>query len=371
MASLEGEGLLDRGAERLPGAEEMGERRRAGVGLERPELAVLVAYAKRSLTDALLGSSLPDEPWIAEPELRAYFPPAVVERFGHLLGEHPLRRELVATLVANDVVNSLGPAFASRLVVERTAAAADVVRAFRVARDATGAQERWAAAEALDARLEDRSAYWRLVRGVDALVADTARWWLAHPPQGDPLTAIATHREGLERLEAALGDLRSEAWCAACDQEAGAMEAAGVPADLARRHARQPALVHAPDLVAVAAVTGRDVLDVARVAFALGDALELEWLEREIDALPAQTRLQRWALQAVRDDVLDARRVLTLHALQEAPGAAPEDAVAAFLERRAEMGRRLRAFARALSVDEGPTDLAGITLAVRHLRELA
>ena len=108
MAALEAEGLLQREVEFLPSSEEMADRRRSGRGLERPELAVLLAYAKRSLTGALLRSSLPDDAYL-EGDLRGYFPPAVVERLGHLLGEHPLRRELVATIVSNHVVNALGP----------------------------------------------------------------------------------------------------------------------------------------------------------------------------------------------------------------------------------------------------------------------
>ena len=130
MAALEAEGLLQREVEFLPSSEEMADRRRSGRGLERPELAVLLAYAKRSLTGALLRSSLPDDAYL-EGDLRGYFPPAVVERLGHLLGEHPLRRELVATIVSNHVVNALGPTFVSRLVAEQGAEPADVVRAYR------------------------------------------------------------------------------------------------------------------------------------------------------------------------------------------------------------------------------------------------
>ncbi len=81
MAALEEEGILDREADALPTATELGQRRRAGQGLYRPELAVLLTHAKRSLTDALLDSELVDDPWF-ERDLRGYFPPAIVERFG-------------------------------------------------------------------------------------------------------------------------------------------------------------------------------------------------------------------------------------------------------------------------------------------------
>jgi glutamate dehydrogenase len=96
----------------------------------------------------------------------------------------------------------------------------------------------------------------------------------------------------------------------------------------------------------------------------------LEWLEQEVLALPAGTRVQRWAQQALLDDVLDARRVLSQKALEESPDADPADAVAAFLDAREAPRRRLTAVARALRT-EGDGDLAGLTLAIRHLRGLA
>ena len=133
MHRLEDDGLLERPIEFLPTTEEMAERHRQGRAMERPELCVLLAYAKRSLKTSLLESSLVDDPYL-DRELRGYFPPKVVERFGHLLGRHALRRELVATIIANDVVNSQGITFVSRLCSETGAEQAEVVRAYYVAR---------------------------------------------------------------------------------------------------------------------------------------------------------------------------------------------------------------------------------------------
>ncbi|HEX6389492.1 MAG TPA: NAD-glutamate dehydrogenase domain-containing protein, partial [Solirubrobacteraceae bacterium] len=198
MAALETEGLLDRAVEFLPGSEEMAERRRAGRGLERPELAVLVAYAKRSLTGALLRSDLVDDPRTAG-VLERYFPPAVTERYGHLVAEHPLRRELVATVVANHVVDALGPTFVSRLVAELGPEPAGVVRAYLVARDVIEAEARWEAIERLGHAVAGE-AQWELMEGVDWLVEATTRWWLRHAPDATPDEAIETGRAGLRRL---------------------------------------------------------------------------------------------------------------------------------------------------------------------------
>jgi glutamate dehydrogenase len=365
MAALEAEGLLRREVEFLPTSEEMADRRRSGRGLERPELAVLLAYAKRSLTGALLQSSLPDDPYL-EGDLRGYFPPAVVERLGHLLGEHPLRRELVATIVSNHVVNALGPTFVSRLVAEQGAEPADVVRAYRIARDVTGAEGRWAAIEGLVG--VDRHAQWKLMEGVDTLVEATARWYLENAHGADLGTAIATGREGFGRLAAIMPefDARREARA----QAASELREQGVPDELAHTHAYLPALAYAPDVIAAAQAVGRSVEDTGRAASLLEDRLQIAWIEEQLDALPVSTRMQRWALQALRDDLWRARRELACGALREVPGAPVADAVDAFVDAHPDALDRIAGLARTMA-SEGGADLAGLTLAVRQLRALA
>jgi glutamate dehydrogenase len=367
MAELEAEGLLRREVEFLPSSEEMADRRRAGRGLERPELAVLVAYSKRMLTGALLRSSLPDDPYL-DRDLRGYFPPLVVERFGHLLAEHPLRRELVATIVANGVVNSLGPTFVSRLVAEQGAEPADVVRAYRIARDVTGAEARWAATERLDG--VDGQVQWTLIEGVDALMEATARWYLENGQGADLGAAIAAGREGFERLSAGLPQFAPDAWREAREQAAAELIELGAPPDLARSHAYLPALAYAPDVVAAAQAVGRSVEDAGKASSLLEDRVQIAWVQEQLDALPVTTRVQRWAQQALRDDLWRARRELAQRALAEAPEAPVEEAIDAFVESRQEAMRRLDALARTLA-GEGGADLAGLTLAVRQLRALA
>jgi glutamate dehydrogenase len=367
MLALESERLLDRDVEFLPSSEEMAERRRAGRGLERPELAVLLADAKRSLTGALLRSELPEDPFVQR-ALRHYFPGPVVERFGDLLGEHPLRRELVATIVSNHVVDALGPTFVSRLVAELGAQPADVVRAYLAARDLVDANSRWEAIEQLD-RSVDRTAVWELMEGLDRVVEATARWYLKHAEPGFGLAAeIETGRDEFRRLAAVLPSLGTEDWREEREQVAAELVEQGVPDEMARDHAFRRALEHAPDVVAIARISGRTVEEVGRAFFQLGQALQLAWIEREIEALPVGTRMQRWALQAVRDDVLAARRLVAERALAESPDAAADDAIDAFLEKREKGIARLAGFTRALA-GEG-ADLAGLTLAVRQLRAL-
>ncbi|MFB3738472.1 MAG: NAD-glutamate dehydrogenase [Candidatus Velamenicoccus archaeovorus] len=367
MEALEAEGLLDRELEALPKADEMAERRRAGRGMARPELAVLLAYAKISLTNALLASSLPDSQYLAK-DLLGYFPPKVVERFGHLVSDHPLRRELVATIVANDVVNSQGITFVSRLVTETGAEASDVVRAYRIARDVTDAVARWEAIEALGDAVEP-AVLDELMADVDRMVEVTARWYLGHAP-GQLGRAIDAHREPFRRFAAAVPEVVPEAWREERERLAWRLMDQGVPEELARRHAFQPALVHGPNAIDAAEAAGRSVEEAAEAFFAVGDALYIDWLEERLGELTASSRWHRWAIQSMEDDLLTVRRQVAERILREAPGVPVAEAVRAFLDARNDVSQRLARFMRSLAM-EGVGELAAMTVAVRQIRSLA
>ncbi len=368
MVGLEARDVLDRDLEALPNPEEMAERRRSNRGMTRPELAVLLAYAKQSLTNALLSSSLPDSAYL-ETDLRGYFPSKVVERFASLLNEHPLRRELIAMLVANDVVNSQGITFVSRVVTETGAEAADVTRAYRIARDVTGAVARWAEIEGLVGSLEP-ALLDDLMAGVDRLVEVTARWYLQHAP-GQLGRAIEAHAGAFRAFAEAVGAVAPAGWRQERERAAWALMDRGVPEGAARGHAWQPFLVHGPNVAEVATATGRSIEDVTRAFFLVGEAVYVDWLESRLSEVSATTRWHRWALQALEDDLRLLRRHLAEHVLSQGGGALPvEDAVASFLEERAEVMTRLGRFMRGIALEEA-SDLAALTVAVRQVRSLS
>jgi glutamate dehydrogenase len=366
LAMLEERGLLHRASENLPGNDELTERRRSGRGLERPELAILLAYSKRIVARELERTGFADDDWF-ERDLRSYFPDAVVERCGHLLGEHPLRTQLICMLNANAVVNALGPTFVSSLVFERGAEVGEIVRAYRIAVEVTGADVLWEAIEDLTGT--DRAAQMELLGGVDALVESTARWYLTWAPGAGLEEMIAAGRDGFERLAAVLPKLGTEDRKRARAEMVERLVSDGVPSAVATAHSLRAELVHAPDMVAVCSTTGRSIEDVARVFFALGAELRLDWMERELSRVRSATRMQRWALQAVREDAFKARRGLAEAAFESSRGAEPVVAVERFLHDHAAGARRLETFLRALA-REGEPDLAGLALAVRQLGTL-
>ncbi|MGE5460302.1 MAG: NAD-glutamate dehydrogenase [Solirubrobacterales bacterium] len=367
MQRLEAEGELEREIEFLPSGEEMADRRRAGRGMARPELAVLLAYAKQSIANELRSSSLPDSAYL-EQDLRAYFPPTVIERFGHLVAEHPLRRELVSTIVANDVVNSQGVTFVARLSAQTGASTPDIVSAYRIARDVTGAVAMWEDIEALVGRIEP-SILDQLMADVDRLVEISARWYLGNA-QGQLGRAVDAHRERFRPLAEILPDVAPEAWRREREKEMWRLVDRDVPEDTARRHAFLPALAHGPSVIAASELTGRPIEVVARTFALVGDAAFIDWLEGRLEHVPTSTRWHRWALQAVEDDLRLVRRLIAERVLSEYPGFGPDEAVAAFLAARGDVVERLRRFMSAFALEE-VSDLAAVTVAVRQIRALA
>ena len=198
MVALEEDGMLDRASEALPAGEELAERRRAGRGMERPELSLLLptrsgASRCRCWSPACSRTRGSSATCAATSRSRSSSASA------QLLGEHPLRRELIATINANLVVNALGPVFVSQLVAERGARPAEVVRAYRIAREVTGAEADWETIESLEGKVEPEVQA-ELMGGVDGLVDAVTRWYLSDGDDGDLESTIEAGREGFARL---------------------------------------------------------------------------------------------------------------------------------------------------------------------------
>ena len=143
VRSLEQEGTLNRELEVLPTDEGFDERQAAGGGLTAPEFAILLSHTKIALGQALLASDLPEDPYLSS-ELERYFPARLGDEFGTQLQRHPLRREIIASRVVNDLVNRAGTTFAFRLGDETGAGAEDIARAYAVAREVFGLRGLWA-----------------------------------------------------------------------------------------------------------------------------------------------------------------------------------------------------------------------------------
>ncbi|HEX6395859.1 MAG TPA: NAD-glutamate dehydrogenase domain-containing protein, partial [Steroidobacteraceae bacterium] len=152
VRTLERGGHLNRAIEYLPDEEEFSERRKQRLGLTRPELSVVLAYSKIWLSDHLLDSDLPDDPYFAN-EVQRYFPAPLRRRYPRQIPRHRLKREIVATQTTNSLVNRMGPVFVTRAQEDTGAEASVIARAYTIAREVFAMRELWVDIEALDNRV--------------------------------------------------------------------------------------------------------------------------------------------------------------------------------------------------------------------------
>ncbi|MBX9778289.1 MAG: NAD-glutamate dehydrogenase, partial [Xanthobacteraceae bacterium] len=234
MQSLEGKNLLDRAVEYLPDDKELDERRRRSVALTRPELAVLLAYAKLALKDELVESSVPDDPYLGR-ELGRYFPGPIAEKFPDALEQHRLRREIIATQLANSIINRGGPQFVVRTEDQTGASAASIATAFAAVRDSYGMTALNTEIDGLD-NVIPGALQLDLYASVQRLLRDRVVWFLRNVDLTQGLQGLVTHyRDGIAAVDSVLGKALTDEALAARDARVAELAAAGVGADLARR----------------------------------------------------------------------------------------------------------------------------------------
>ena len=362
MDRLEREGLLNRDIEFLPSPDDMAQRAREGRGMSRPELAVLLSYAKMSLTEHLIVSNLPDDPHFVD-DLLGYFPDPIVERFRLLILEHPLRRELISTIVANQVLNSQGSTFYSRLRTLTGSSAAMIVRAYRIARRVTNAAHRWADVEALGSSIAPETSR-EMLRDIDRLVTVVTRWYLIRPSERSIDEEIEIAAGDFEALASGLIDIDDPEWQAPYQRAARDLADAGVPDTLAMRHAYQRALRRGPDMVDLAHIYDRDALDVAALYTRVSRQFYIGWLERQIRSVTETTSFDRLAIESLRDDLQWLRRDVVSTILDESDGS-----IDAFLATHDRITPRLGRWHRWISRD-GIEDVSAGLISVRRLRQI-
>jgi glutamate dehydrogenase len=309
MARLERGGLLDRKLEALPADGVIMERDVRGGGLTRPELAVLLAYAKIALRTEIVASTVPDDPYLSR-ELRRYFPKAMQGRFGEDIDHHRLRREIIATMLANGMINRGGPSFVALVAGETAAKSSDIAAAYAVARDSFGFLDMAAGIDALDARVAG-SVQNGLYADLQRLLRDATIWFLRHEKLGDGLEdLIGRYRKGLGAVEAALAGSVPETDLIGMAAHSSELVKAGVPEATAARITRQRFLARAPDVVKIAAQSGAGIPAVAAALYGSANELGIERLVEEGLRLKARDLLERQAINRLMAQLFATHRAI-------------------------------------------------------------
>nr|WP_240956285.1 NAD-glutamate dehydrogenase [Wenzhouxiangella sp. XN79A] len=356
ITMLEHQGVIDRDLEDLPDEEELRERVARGLGLTRPELAVLFSFSKITLYQDLVASEVPEDPYLSR-ELEDYFPKPLRESYAELMQQHRLKREIIATRVTNNLVNRMGAYFATRIKEDTGASSAIVAKAFTVAREIFEARPIWHALEKLDNEV-DAEVQNRVYLELWNLLRQTTRRLIMLPGGYDLDISSKVHRfaPGMADFRNALERMLTEEELDAMRTRTAEYETEGFEPEFARRCASLGWMYSSLDVVDEARNLDLDVERVGRIYFCLFDELCLRWLRDSVEDLSVEKQWHAHARGNLRDELFSHHRTLARRILTEHRDA--DDPISAWFEQHHEAVARTRVMLeemQATAVQDYPT----------------
>ena len=368
IRTLERSGDLNRALEFLPTEEEIAERRKAGAGLARPELAIVLSYGKIWAYKALIHSDVPEDVYLSA-ELARYFPGPVQRRFANRLKRHRLRREIIATAITNSMINRMGPVFPVRAQADTGADLAAIARAYTIAREVLEIRSLWSEIEDLDNRIA-ASVQYAAIEQSTRILRHMSYWLLTNQRNDLDIDRAVRHfQPGTAELKRQLASILGSAEQTRFAQDRAKLVAERVPESLATRIASLDALHGALDVVEVSKATRLPVTDAGRAYFDLGERIGLAWIKQQIESLAAEGHWHSVARSALRDDLYALQRKIAGAALAHG-GAGPQGRVDHWIGAHATEIAYLKGLIGDIGAASSP-DFATLSVALQSVRRLA
>jgi len=368
MRELEKQGRLDRMVEDLPDEEELENRQSTNQGLARPEMCVLLAYAKMTLYTDILATDLPDDPYF-EKWLVDYFPPQLQKKYKSYISSHRLRREIITTIIVNSLINRAGITFVMQMVEELGVGVDDVARAYTLVQEVFDLPALWADIEALDNKVGSEI-QGKMIDTSQQLLRRATLWSLRH--LRNPIDIKQNIKElapDMRDLKASLQDLLSKEGKQAFDERVNYLTDMNVPSDLAERVAGLSPLRSSLDVVQVGKLSSRPIDEVGEVYFAVGAELHLDWLRFAAETIEAENHWERLAVTAIIDDLYGQQRAIANSVFENANGHKGRKAIAHWENHNQNPIKRSREL-----IDEfkstGGVDIAKLAFANRQFRSM-
>ncbi|TPW26066.1 NAD-glutamate dehydrogenase [Pararhizobium mangrovi] len=367
MAHLERDNRLDRALELLPDDTAMSERYAADQPLTRPEIGVLLSYAKIVLFDELCASDLPDDAYFAA-TLMDYFPQKMCGPHRRDIENHRLRREIVATMLANDAINRGRPGFVTQMGEATGALPASVVRAYVLVRDGLDLHAVYAAIDALDAKVHG-DVQNAMYAEVTEVVRSLTSWALKSAAyRGDLAAGVDALGKAIAALKPKLEGLMPDFLVDDMEARRATFTEAGVPEATADAVARLRAVGFIPEIMQIAERTGTTLKKTAEVYFRVTETFRIARIADAARRIATSDRFEKLALARSLDEIAAACRAITAASLTDhAKAKAP---LASWIEAHETRIERARGQVTGLT-EGGEITLAKLTVAAGLMRDLA
>ncbi|MGJ8529178.1 NAD-glutamate dehydrogenase [Maritalea sp.] len=314
MKTLEAEGHLNRKVEYLPKHIDLMERENQGAGLYRPELAVILAYAKNTLYSQLLDSEVPDDPYLGK-ELFRYFPEQLTDTYPETVKNHRLRREVIATVLCNAMINRGGPDFVHRICAATGSDPSQVAAAYAAARDSFGLTDMNVAIDELDNKMNGETQL-KLYDELRTLLLSQTAWFLRNVSFDDGISSVVeTYAKGINIVRSMLDDILPSFIAKSISDQVKQFVDHGAPAVLAKQIAHLSALTLASEIVLVSERADISVKDAAKAYFAVLETFKLGRITEQQDTIEVNDYYDRMALDRAIANLMRAQRDITLDVL--------------------------------------------------------
>ena len=369
ISALQAAKRLDRKLEFLPNDDVLLERQTHGKGLTRPELAVLISYAKAVLKEDLTNSDLVDDEYMVS-FIETAFPHKIAQLFPLALRNHRLRREIVATQVANDIVNTMGISFAQRLMEATGASAADVAKAYVIARDIYAMPAFLGALD--DATRIPDDLQLQLINDMMRKIRRATRWFLRNRRSYlNPASEVELFAPGMRHINEHLPQLLTGDALAEWNTNSQKFRDLGLPEELVKRVAHPADLYSGLSVVEAARNANQDINQLAQIYFAVGNYLSLPWFANQISNLPVDNYWQAMAREAYLSDLESQLRSLSISLIRfKDEQISLDELISRWSEQHKRLIARWKTMVNELQAVNG-TDFAMIAVALRDLLDLA
>jgi len=364
IRKLEASGLLNRKLEFLPTDEELENRRLNNIGLSRPELAVLLAYSKIDATHQVLSSNLPDAKHL-EDRLIHYFPARMQADFRKLIVNHQLRREIIATVTVNDLINKYGATFFNQIVEETGQPLTEAIRAAVLATDVLKLGEIWDGIEALDGGV-DLSLQFSMFRDVRKRAYQATVWILGNYPS--PINIDELYKslsQDFSSILSAFGTEAPERMKQEREARITAFTARNISTAFAERIARLEETRSALEVVKAAQITKTELKTVSRLYLQISERINLSALVNIARAMKPDTHLSLLAVNSLVSDIYGEARTLTTEIITHYG----ENGVIKWLSTNQERIDSYDVFFSELSAAKA-TDIPLLVMAIKRLQSL-
>lgn len=309
LINLEKEGRINRKIEGLPTDQEILERKAAGIGFARPEIAILLCYDKIFLKEKILSSDLPEDPYFFD-MLAAAFPKRIAKKYEKELKQHSLRRELIATQLSSVVINAMGINFVQRLANETGASVPFIIRAYIASQELFGLKGLWKKIRDLDFKV-DSVVQFSMMLKLYFLARRSTRWFLRHGNYNFNIAeSVKSFADSLSALKEKIPSFLTKEQKTHFRHRVQEYKHEGVPDGLAHDVALSAFLFNALDIMQASKELTCDVVDVAKAYFSVGVALDLNDLRDKMMTHPIKSVWDQVARAVLLDDIDYYQRVL-------------------------------------------------------------